>query len=75
VIEHYRDDPAPALREQVATALVYKGYRLGRLDRPVEAIAAYDQVIEHCRDDPAPALREQVATALRNKSAIIARQE
>jgi tetratricopeptide (TPR) repeat protein len=58
VLGRYGDDPAPALREQVARALVNKGVRLGVLGRSEEAVAAYDQVLGRYGDDPAPALRE-----------------
>ena len=67
VIDDYRDDPSPALREQVAAALLIRGISLGQLDRPQEALAAYQQVIDDYRDDPSPALREQVAAALNNR--------
>ena len=67
VTGRYGDDPAPALRERVATALVNKGVALGDLGRSAEAVAAYDQVLDRYGDDPAPALREQVAKALYNK--------
>jgi tetratricopeptide (TPR) repeat protein len=67
VIDDYRDDPSPALREQVARALYNRGATLGKLGRPQEALAAYQQVIDDYRDDPSPALREQVARALNNR--------
>jgi TolA-binding protein len=63
VIDRYGDDPAPALREQVAKALLNTGVELGVLGRPADAVAAYQQVINRYGDDPAPALREAVARA------------
>ena len=67
LIDDYRDDPSPALREQVAKALYNQGIALGQLDRPADAVAAYQQLIDDYRDDPSPALREQVAMALYNQ--------
>jgi hypothetical protein len=63
IIDDYRDDPSPALREQVARALNRRGIALGRLGRPQEALAAYQAVFDDYREDPSPALREQVARA------------
>jgi tetratricopeptide (TPR) repeat protein len=63
VITDYGDDPAPALREQVAKALYNTGIALRALGRPADALAAYQQVITDYGDDPAPALREAVARA------------
>jgi len=54
----------PALREQVANALVNKGAGLGQLGRSAEAIDVYDDVARHFGDDPP--MREQVAKALRS---------
>ena len=58
VIDDYGQDPAPALREQVATALGNKGVRLGVLGRSDDELAAYQRVIDDYGQDPAPALRE-----------------
>ena len=71
VVARYGEDPAPALREQVATALRNKGVRLGVLGRFAEAVAVYEEVVARYGEDPAPALREQVATALRNKGVVL----
>ncbi|MGH4017726.1 MAG: trypsin-like peptidase domain-containing protein [Pseudonocardiaceae bacterium] len=65
VVDRFGQDPAPALREQVAKALFSKGYRLWQLDRSEEAVAVYDQVLDRFGQDPAPALREQVAMVRR----------
>ena len=67
VVSRFGGDPAPAVRERVATAMFNKGVRLGRLGRGEEAVAAYDEVVSKFGDDPAPALREPVANALSNK--------
>ena len=70
VVRRFGDDPAPALREQVAKALFSKGYRLETV-RPLDAIATYDEVVRRFGDDPAPALCELVANALFNKGVIL----
>ena len=64
VVVRYGNDPTPAIRERVAKALVNKGFRLGQLDRSVDAIAVYDDVVVRYGNDPTPAIREQVANAL-----------
>ena len=46
MIDDYGKYPAPALREQVAQALVNKGVELGVLGRSDEAVNAYQQVID-----------------------------
>ena len=56
VLDRYGDDPAPALREQVAEALNNKAGTLAQLGRSEEAVAAYDLVLDRYGDDPA--LRE-----------------
>ena len=43
---------------------------LGELDRPQEALTAYQQLIDDYRDDPS--LREQVASALYNLGVTLA---
>ena len=64
VLAWFGDAPELALREQVATALVNKGVRLGARSRSEDELAAYDQVLALFADAPELALREQVATAL-----------
>ena len=68
VISRFGDDPAAALREQVATALDNKGTTLGQLGRSDDEVAAYDEVISRFGDDPAPALQKivQLVVALGN---------
>jgi hypothetical protein len=69
-IDRYAEDPAPAIREQVASALVNKGVTLGQAGRSDEEIGVYDQLITSYAEDPAPAIREQVAKAMSNASQI-----
>jgi TolA-binding protein len=69
-VARFGDAPEPALREQVAKALVNKGVTLGELGRSEEAAGVYDQVVARFGDAPEPALREQVAKALRMKAEI-----
>ena len=72
LLEH--DNDKPALREQVATALVNKGITLGTLNRSEEAIAVYDDVVKRFGEATEPALRELVAKALVNKGVILLQQ-
>src|SRR5205823_6518018 len=58
-----------SVAEVAALAGLNLGIVLGRLDRPEDALAAYDEVITRYRDDPT--LREQVANALYNKGATL----
>jgi hypothetical protein len=53
----------PALREQVAGALVNKGVTLGTLERFEEALAVYDDVVARFGDATEPILRQAVAIA------------
>ncbi|GAA1392110.1 hypothetical protein GCM10009613_35990 [Pseudonocardia kongjuensis] len=64
VVDRNGDDPAPAMREQVAGTLVNLGVDLGALGRSEEAVAVYQQVVDRYGEDSTPALREQTATAL-----------
>ena len=75
VIDRYGEDPAPALREQVAAALRRKGEVLGELGRPAAALAAFQAVIDRYGDDPAPALRARVERATTSSSDIRGRRE
>jgi tetratricopeptide (TPR) repeat protein len=47
--------------------ILYKGFRLGNLNRAEDAIAVYDSVLERFGNSTDPALQEQVANALFNK--------
>ena len=55
------------LQEQVAKALVRKGFVLGTLGKSEEAIAVYDDAMSRFADAQEPAFRELVAKALFNK--------
>ena len=66
MITDYGDDPAPALRDRVAEALLHTGFELRVLGRSADAVAAYQQVVDRYGDDPAPALRHRLARALVN---------
>ena len=67
VIETYRADPAPAIRELVAKAMANKGVIHRQMGDSDQAIATYKQVIDTFRADPTPAIREAVAKAMVNK--------
>ena len=69
VVTRFGQGPEPALREQVATALLYKGDTLGELEQPQEAVRIYDEVVTRFGDAPESALRERVASALVSKGA------
>ncbi len=71
VVARYGEDPAPALRERVAKALVNKGVVLGELGRSAEAVTAYEEVVARYGEDPTPALRELVARALVYKGGVL----
>jgi hypothetical protein len=51
VVARFGEDRAPALREQVATALVNKGVTLGQLGRSEEAVGADDEVVARFGSD------------------------
>ncbi|TAD87323.1 MAG: hypothetical protein EAZ99_17820 [Alphaproteobacteria bacterium] len=67
VVSRFGDAPEAALREEVARALVGKGFTHRQLGDPLAAIAAYETVINRFGDAPEAALRAQVAQALVNK--------
>ena len=64
------EDSDPALRVQVARALIGKGISLGELDRNEEAFVTYEEVVRRFGEDPDPALRVVVAIALFSKGDI-----
>ncbi|MGH3791902.1 MAG: hypothetical protein ACRDQ9_14135, partial [Pseudonocardiaceae bacterium] len=70
VVARFGADPEPALREQVAKALVNKGVTLGQLDRSEEAVEVYDQVVARFGADLEPAVRELAAMARKMKDDI-----
>jgi tetratricopeptide (TPR) repeat protein len=61
----------PALREDVAKALVNKGITLAQLGRLQEAAQVYDQVVARFGSSDERALGEQVARALAEKGAAL----
>ena len=63
-------DPRPSL-SAVASTLAKKGVVLGDLNRPQDALEAYDEVIRRFGKSETPALLEEVATALGNKGAVL----
>ena len=63
VVARYGDAPEPALREQVASALVNKGVTLGALGRSEEELAVYEQVVARYGDATEPILRQAVEMA------------
>ena len=67
MLRRFGEATEPALREQVAKALVNKGYRQGQLKQSEAAIATYDEVLRRFGEATEPALRELVAKALVNK--------
>ena len=69
IVLRFDADSEPALSEAVASALVSKGYNLGRLGRREEAVAVYDDVVARFGAASEPALREPVARALVYKGA------
>jgi tetratricopeptide (TPR) repeat protein len=71
VVDRFGEAAEPALREQVAKALVGKGAALLALGRPEEAAGVYDQVVDRYGEAAEPALREQAAGALVSKGAAL----
>ena len=64
VLQRFANDPAPALRKQVAWALFNQGLTLSKLRRVDEALVSFAEVLERFGGDRDPALREPVARAL-----------
>jgi tetratricopeptide (TPR) repeat protein len=67
LVARFGNSSEPALRDQVARALVNKGVRLKNLGKPAEAVVIYDDVLSRFGDAVDPVLREAVARALINK--------
>ena len=67
MVARFAQTPTPGVQEQVATALLNKGYRLGVLGRSEAAIAVYDEVVTRYGTREEAVLAEQVAMALVNK--------
>ena len=68
VVARFGKDDGPALKEQVAKALVNKGFTLGGLGRSEDAIEVYDDVAARFGTASEAGLRELVARALLNKA-------
>ena len=64
MVERFGEAKEAALREQVAMALVNKGFILGQLGKSEEEIKVYDSVVERFGEAKEAALCEQVARAL-----------
>ena len=60
---------SPAVREQVARALVDKGMMLAKLGRGDDAVKVFDDVVSRFGGDPEPTIRDQVARALVSRTA------
>jgi len=71
VIARFGEAAETGLREQVSRALFNKGFILGALDRPEEAIAMYEEVAARFGESAETGLREQVAWALVSKGFIL----
>ena len=67
VVARFAQTPTPGVQEQVATALVNKGYRLKVLGRSEDAIAVCDEVVTRYGTREEAVLAEQVARALLTK--------
>ena len=63
----FGDAEEAPLREQVANALVNKGFTLGQMGRAEESLTAYEEVLTRFGDTEEASLRETVAGALNNK--------
>ncbi len=61
------DSKTKADPEQVSQYLFAKGVTLGQLDKPLDAIAVYDELDRRFGADTTPAVREQVAKGLVSK--------
>jgi tetratricopeptide (TPR) repeat protein len=67
LIRRFGKDSTSGVYEQVAKALLDKGYALGKLGKLEAEVALYDELIQRFGDDPTPEVREQVIKALFNK--------
>ena len=75
VVSRFGDAAEPALRVQVARALINKGITLRELDQCVDAIAVYGEVVSRFGDATEPELRGLVAMALVEKGIAFGRLE
>ena len=67
MVHRFGEATEPALREQVAKALVYKGFRQGLLNQTEAKTSSFDEVVYRFGKATDPALREKVATALNGR--------
>ena len=67
MIRRFGESETPALLERVAAALGNRGAALGALNRPQDALEAFDEVVRRFGESETPALLERVATALVNR--------
>ena len=67
----YGADTEPAVRGEVAAALVNGANCLVQLGRATDAIAAYGRMADRFAGDPDPGIRAAVALALTNKGALL----
>ena len=70
MVRRFGESETPTLLERVASALVNKGAAFGDLNRPQDALEAYDEVVRRFGESETPTLLERVATALVNKGAV-----
>jgi len=71
VVERFGEADEPALKEQVARALVNAGPVLGQLGRFDEALEHYARVVQRFGEAGDPVLKEGVARALVNGGAVL----
>ena len=67
VVRRFGDASDPALRVELAKALVYKAVTLGKLRRSEEALAVCDEVVRRFGEAADARLLAHVANALYNK--------
>jgi tetratricopeptide (TPR) repeat protein len=70
-VDRFSNLEEPAVREQLAKALVNKGIALGFVGKCFEALAVSQEVITRFSSDRELAVREQVATAAINKGVLL----
>ena len=71
MVRRFGESDSPALLERVASALLNRGAVLGPLNRPQDALEAYDEVVRRFGESDSPALLERVASALLNRGAVL----
>ena len=66
LLQRYGDSTLPAVQEQCATALFYKGVMLNRMDDVAGAITCYDDLLARYSQSENPAIQAQCQFALAN---------